>query len=156
MVGTVYVFREARLDTSSQLEPSKPLLLQWSYHLPNPLLSRGIKSPFMSSAYPLATKIAFLPWLHETMRKMDHMQAKVGVQTTVKTLKREMISLWENRVSAGSNQELTDISAHHLLKTFHQKPSCLPHRAKAASKPQEGLCGFQVYKDRREGREKRE
>ena len=135
MVDAVYVVREDRVDTSSSLQPSNPLLLHWAHHLPNPHLSRGWKSPFISSPYPrYARKIAFLPCLHETMRKMDHVQAKVGVQTNVRTLKREMISLWEIPVSAGSNQVVTDICAHHLLKTFHQKPICLPHRARAASR----------------------
>ena len=131
---TICVVREDRVDTSSSLQPYNPLLLHWAHHLPNPHLSGGWKFPFMTLPYSLATKIAFHPWQHETMRKMDHVQAKVGVQTNVRTLKREMISLWEIPVSAGSNQVVTDICAHHLLKTFHQKPICLPHRARAASR----------------------
>ena len=80
MLDTVYVVREARLDTSSQLQSSNPLILQWAHHLPNPHLSREWKSPFLTSAYPLATKIAFLPWLHGTPVPSWRLLLSAGVE----------------------------------------------------------------------------
>ena len=88
MLDTVYVFREARLDTSSQLQPSNPLLLQWAHHLPNLHLSREWKSPFLTSAYPLATKIAFLPWLHGTPVPSWRLLLSAGVESPQDILAR--------------------------------------------------------------------
>ena len=157
MVDTGHFLREARVDTCSQLQPSNPLFLHWAHHLPNPHLSISSEDespPSSPHLIPWQQRLPFFFGYEILWEKMDHMQAKFGVQTNVRTLKREMITLWENPVSASSNQEVTDICAHHLLKTFHQKPS--PTEQEQPAEPQEGFCGLQVYKDRREGREKGE
>lgn len=81
MVDTEHVVREAWVDTSSRLATiqdivsplSGPFIKSTSLHP-----SRGCKSPFMSSPYPLATKLAFLPWLRETTTKNIMLMWRLG------------------------------------------------------------------------------